>query len=248
MGTRLLLISTLFISTFQWASAQNQAEEEAIMKVIRIETESFLKRDSVNWKDQFIQNDKTLRVYSGFTFFQNNVGWINFAPLMLTWIKENPQPSRYTDLQLKNQIITVSDNLAWVAYDQSISIPGVDSIAPSGSREFRTLVKENDRWKITSLITIDTATHIRTTPQIMEYIFNDLGYRYLEDDKIEEAVEVFKLNVKLYPTAWNTYDSLGEAYAKAGNKDLAIENYKRSIELNPENEHGKDMLAKLNGM
>lgn len=245
MGARLFLISTLFISTFQWASAQNQAEESAIMKVIQLETESFLNRDSIIWMDQFLKNDDIVGIYSGFAYFINKVGWSNFAPTMITYIKENPNPSRYTDIQHNNQIINISENLAWVAFDQALSIPGIDSIAPTGSREFRTLVKDNDRWKITSIITIDTASHINTSPQTMEYIFNDLGYRYLEDDRIEEAVEVFKLNVKLNPTAWNTYDSLGEAYAKAGNKELAIENYRKSIELNPDNKIGKEMLNKL---
>lgn len=79
----------------------------------------------------------------------------------------------------------------------------------------------------------------------MEDFFNYLGYRYLGDDMIDKALEVFKLNVKLYPNAWNPYDSLGEAYAIAGNKDLAIENYKKSIELNPDNDHGKEMIKKL---
>ena len=53
------------------------------------------------------------------------------------------------------------------------------------------------------------------------------------------------VNVKLYPEAWNTYDSLGEAYAIKGNKELAIKNYEKSMELNPNNEFGKLALAKL---
>lgn len=245
MGARLFLISTLFISIFQWASAQNQGEEGAIMKVIRLETESFLNRDSVTWMDQYIQNEKTSRMYTGLAFYQNNVGWTNFAPFMLDWIKTNPKPSRYSEIQHNNPIINISENLAWVAYNQVLSIPGIDSNSPIGTREFRTLIKENEKWKISSIITIDTASHVNTDPQRMEDMFNYLGYMYLEDDKIDKAVEVFKLNVKLYPTAWNTYDSLGEAYAKAGNKELAIENYKKSIELNPDNEIGKEMLKKL---
>ena len=58
----------------------------------------------------------------------------------------------------------------------------------------------------------------------------------LRDDKTNEAIEIFKLNV---------YDSLGEAYMKQGEKELAIENYQKSLELNPNNQNGKDMLKKL---
>ena len=56
---------------------------------------------------------------------------------------------------------------------------------------------------------------------------------------------MFKVNVHLYPQSWNAYDSLGEAYAAAGQKDLAIHNYERSLSLNPKNEAGTAALAKL---
>jgi tetratricopeptide (TPR) repeat protein len=67
----------------------------------------------------------------------------------------------------------------------------------------------------------------------------------LADKKINDAIEVFKLNIKLHPDSWNTYDSMGEAYAIAGNKALAIENYETSIKMNSKNESGKTALAKL---
>lgn len=48
-----------------------------------------------------------------------------------------------------------------------------------------------------------------------------------------------------YPKFWNAYDSLGEAYTKAGQEDSAIENYEKSIELNPQNQGGIEALKKL---
>jgi len=83
-----------------------------------------------------------------------------------------------------------------------------------------------------------------------EYIFseqlmNGLGYRLLGNDKISEAIEVFKVNVKEHPESFNVYDSLGEAYMKNGDDELAVENYQKSIELNPGNENGKKMLEKI---
>jgi tetratricopeptide (TPR) repeat protein len=80
---------------------------------------------------------------------------------------------------------------------------------------------------------------------VSEEEINTLGYMLLRDDKTEEAIEIFKLNVSEHPKAWNVYDSLGEAYMKQGEKELAIENYQKSLELNPNNENGKDMLKKL---
>jgi tetratricopeptide (TPR) repeat protein len=74
---------------------------------------------------------------------------------------------------------------------------------------------------------------------------NNLGYKYLSEDKKTEAIEIFKLNAEEYPESWNVFDSLGEAYMKNGDKKLAIKSYKKSIKLNPENTDGEEMLAKL---
>ncbi|HKD58923.1 MAG TPA: tetratricopeptide repeat protein [Terracidiphilus sp.] len=74
---------------------------------------------------------------------------------------------------------------------------------------------------------------------------NDWGYGLLTGKHPQEAMTIFKLNVSLYPDSGNVYDSLGEAYMKSGQKDLAIENYKKSLEKNPNNENAKDKLKEL---
>jgi tetratricopeptide (TPR) repeat protein len=79
----------------------------------------------------------------------------------------------------------------------------------------------------------------------LEQILNGLGYRFLREDRIPDAIQVFELNTQLYPESSNTYDSLGEAYMENGDIQLAIQNYERSVLLNPDNENGKDMLKKL---
>ena len=74
---------------------------------------------------------------------------------------------------------------------------------------------------------------------------NLLGYLSLQNGKTEEAIELFKLNVLAYPGSSNVYDSLGEAYMKAGKNELAIKNYQKSLELNPDNTNAVQMLQKL---
>ena len=89
-------------------------------------------------------------------------------------------------------------------------------------------------------------------PRKLEYYLaenemNVLGYEYLQVGKIPEAIAVFTLNVNAFPQSYNVYDSLGEAYAAAGNKELAIKNYEKSVELNPKSESGIEALKKLRG-
>ncbi len=74
---------------------------------------------------------------------------------------------------------------------------------------------------------------------------NRLGYQLLQAKKHNEAVEIFKLNVAEYPQGFNTYDSLGEAYMVSGNTELAVQNYKKSLELNPKNTGATEMLKRL---
>lgn len=62
---------------------------------------------------------------------------------------------------------------------------------------------------------------------------------------MKEAIEVFKLNVEAFPQSFNAYDSLGEAFAAAGEQELAVKNYEKSLELNPKSQSGIDALKKL---
>jgi len=81
------------------------------------------------------------------------------------------------------------------------------------------------------------------TDQIAERVVNHMGYWLLGQDRIDEAIQLFELNVELYPQAWNVYDSLGEAQLEAGLRHDGLANYRRSLELNPENGHARNILA-----
>ena len=75
---------------------------------------------------------------------------------------------------------------------------------------------------------------------------NDWAYRLMNGGgKPKAALEIFKLNVFLYPNSANVYDSVAEAYAVNGNRELAIKNYKRSLELDPKNTNAAQQLKKF---
>jgi CubicO group peptidase (beta-lactamase class C family) len=80
---------------------------------------------------------------------------------------------------------------------------------------------------------------------IAEGTINQAGYSLIGTRKVADAILVFEKNVALHPGSWNAYDSLGEAYMKNGDKDLAVKNYRKSVELNPANENGLAALKKL---
>ncbi|HSA95856.1 MAG TPA: alpha/beta hydrolase-fold protein [Acidobacteriota bacterium] len=75
--------------------------------------------------------------------------------------------------------------------------------------------------------------------------FNALGYRLLRQERVDQAVFVFELNVRRYPDSWNAHDSLGEAYVEAGRTRDAIRSFERSLRLNPGNANAKKRLEAL---
>jgi uncharacterized protein len=68
-----------------------------------------------------------------------------------------------------------------------------------------------------------------------EALINQIGYQHLGAGDVEGAVAVFKTNVERYPKSANVYDSLAEAYERAGKLELARPNYERAAQLGQEN-------------
>ncbi|WP_428656427.1 serine hydrolase [Runella sp.] len=74
---------------------------------------------------------------------------------------------------------------------------------------------------------------------------NQLGYYLMNSKRLDDALRVFELNVRLFPESANVYDSLGEAYLNKGNKERALANYKKSLELDPKNNGAKEAIEQL---
>ncbi|UKT64516.1 tetratricopeptide repeat protein [Pedobacter mucosus] len=244
MKNAIFLIVTLLCFSVQFASSQTP-EEKKLIDVIRLETESFRKGDTTTWKTLFVHDDKLSLGYTMNGYTINLMGWESILKDMALRISYRTGPSKYTILKQHNYNIRLSDQMASMIYDQEVAAPAKDSLPSGFTREFRTLVKEDGKWKITSLQTLDTLSFTSTKPVYVENVLNAMGYSFVNEKKWDQAIAIFKFNVSMFPKAWNTYDSLGEAYAKSGNKALAIENYNKSVELNPKNDNGIKVLKEL---
>jgi cyclase len=98
-------------------------------------------------------------------------------------------------------------------------------------------VEEHDRLKATQADAYDFG----------EAQLNMLGYQLLFRQRIDDAAEIFKLNVREYPEAFNAYDSYGEVLLIKGDTAQAIINYEKSLELNSENANAAQVLERLRG-
>lgn len=75
-----------------------------------------------------------------------------------------------------------------------------------------------------------------------ENSLNNYGYFLMGNNRDKDALKIFKLNTKFYPQAFNPFDSLGECYLKMGKEKKGIKAYKKSLELNSENQGARAII------
>lgn len=121
----------------------------------------------------------------------------------------------------------------------------------------------DDRKSIVQALSVTIATrgvdaavgqyrHLKATKPTVwnfdENQLNSLGYQLLRANKYSEAIRVFQLNVEAYPQSSNVYDSLAEAYLRDRDEGRAAANYRRALELDPNNRNAVEALRKLGAL
>lgn len=81
----------------------------------------------------------------------------------------------------------------------------------------------------------------------MENALSTLSYYLLGEKRRKDAIEIFKLNVEMFPKSASLCDSLGEMYLAVGDKDSALASYKKSVEIDPTNANALRILNELEG-
>ena len=128
-----------------------------------------------------------------------------------------------TDLILKGELNLPKPTIAEFIYS-AINEKGIDYTGEN----FKSIMSEN-------------GYEIRN-----EKLLNQTGYRFLKSGLTDESIMIFKKNAEMFPDVANCYDSLGEAYLLKGDKVNAAANFKKVLEIDPENENAKNILNKLN--
>jgi imidazolonepropionase-like amidohydrolase len=128
--------------------------------------------------------------------------------------------------------------------DEMLSAAEVEAARLPISRVLAATIKEKD---VASAV---QQYHDLKSTQPAKYDFDaddllGLGYRLLGAKRIADAIEIFKLTVEVAPDYYNAYDSLAEAYMDHGDKELAIKNYRRSLDLDPDNANATQKLKQL---
>jgi len=220
----------------------SSAQDEDIKQVIIKEADSYFKRDAAAWKSVWLQDPNTSRSFVSTYGYYYTAGWDSLSARQLRNFASDPDP---VSVEIKRDSFSIrkEGKIAIVDFIQTIkflkSQPPFDE---SARREHRVMVKSNGQWKIANQISTETLLYQRPTGELT---LNNAGYAFLLGGKVDESIQIFELNTKFFPESFNVWDSLAEAYAKAGKKDLAIQYYEKSVQINPKSESGIKALADL---
>ena len=132
----------------------------------------------------------------------------------------------------------------WGTWNTGVTLWEGCSMQPSIANKLKQIIDEKGIEDIAATY----ATIKKEQPgkyNFAENQLNNLGYFYLGRKELEKAIAIFKINVDAFPDAYNVYDSYGEALLSQGDREEAIEYYTKSVELNPGNGNGVDVLKGL---
>ncbi len=117
----------------------------------------------------------------------------------------------------------------------------------AGIEQYNSMLKGKE--KITAIAekyeTICKEYNVDANTIFNEQVLSQLGRKFLNENKIKEAIEIFKLNAKIHPKSWAVFECLGESYVKEGNRELAIKYYQQSLKINIQNKDIANILREL---
>ena len=218
------------------------AQDDDIKQVVIKQADAYFKKDAEAWKSMWLKDPNVSRSFVSTFAYSYAAGWDSVTTRQLREFKQNPKPD---SVQIKRDSFSIrkEGKIAIADFVQSIKYlnnqPPFDQYV---TREHRVMVKENGQWKIANSMTTETSMYQKPTGELT---LNNAGYFFLYGGKVDEAIQIFELNTKFFPESFNVWDSLAEAYAKAGKKDLAIQYYEKSVKMNPLSESGKKALEDL---
>jgi tetratricopeptide (TPR) repeat protein len=226
----------------------SQNADDAVKKTLQAEIDAIVAKNAENWKKTWMHSPDVQSTFISRFGYSVRKGWDSVAAGLERDLK-NPNSMNFAKIQLNNVTVHSNGNVAWAESDAVVTPKDMQpTIFPYNGEEnfhnYDVLQKDGKDWKIVSKIITNTGS-FKNDEHSGEVEINAIAYGLMANKKLEQAIEVFKLNTRLYPESFNTWDSLGEAYAAAGKKTEAIENYEKSLKLNPNSESGKAALAKL---
>lgn len=230
---------TLITGTSCQKKVDIEKEKEAILNVLNEEGNAFAAKDMERVFATHVQDSLATRLEQTYNSYQIFKGWNEIKKMYEGYnasMMEDTVTANFRNLK-ENVIMKVTGTSAWVICDNIWKYEANGKPYESSNTQIAFFEKDNIGWKF--------AFNAFISKPEAEAIINQLGYTLLYEGQIKAAIIIFKVNVDEYPLSAAVYDSYAEALMKDGQNDLAIKNYKRSIELDSTNINAKEQIKIL---
>jgi tetratricopeptide (TPR) repeat protein len=215
------------------------AEKQKIIDVITGEVDAWYKKDREKWAGAIVQTNEVLLTSAspqGYYFVQRFDSLVAPREKYFT-TPADPNVERISKTDFK---VNIKGTIAIV----DLTLRGQDFSGPFTGDQTILMEKQGKSWKILRQSSVIKSMY-EVNDKNIEAGLNTQGYHLMQLKKFDEAIKVFALNAELFPTAWNTWDSLADAYMRKGEKQIAIGFFKKSLVLNPKNGYAKRMVEEM---
>ncbi|MFK7953149.1 MAG: serine hydrolase [Ekhidna sp.] len=171
-------------------------------------------------------------------FVVHHSGGINGFTSLITRFTKDDHFIVLTANTATDMLEEITNSIALILYDQPVMAP-----KKSFAREISTWMNEKKPKEVLKLYRKNAnGTEFRP---LNEFEMNQLGYDYLGSGQMQQALTIFQINIEAFPSSFNVYDSYAEALLMSGNMKESIKNYQKSLEINPDNRNGIQMLKRM---
>lgn len=237
------LCALLFLGVSLPVLSQSQdAEKQKIIDVITGEVDAWYAKDRAKWIAAIVPSDEIMLTHTSQEGYYRVHGFDSLVAPREKYFTTpvDPNVKRISKSDFK---VNIKGSIAIV--DLTFKANGI--FGPMVGDQTILMEKQGKSWRILRQNTVVKSTYQLNEANI-ESGLNTQGLHLLEMKKFDHAIKVLALNTELFPNSWNTWDSLAEAYMQKGESHIAMGFFKKSIQLNPENNYAKQMVEKLAGL
>lgn len=239
INLRILGLFLFAVLSLPIVTLSQDAEKQKIINVITGELDAWFAKDRAKWTDAIVHSNDMMLTTASQGGYERIHGFDSLVAPREQYFTTPVDPNviRIAKTDFK---VNIKGPIAIV----DLTVRGDKFPVPFYGDQIILMEKQGKSWKILRQHTVMKSTY-KTNEKNIESGINTQGYKLLELKKIDEAIKVFTLNTQLFPNSGNAWDSLAEAYMQKGEFNIATGFYKKSIELNPDNNYAKEMIEKM---
>jgi len=237
-----LIVSIIFVFGLLFTSVYAGDEKKAISTTFDKEVKAFLDKDYDTWAGYWVHEPYVSQTIVRAGSLNYTKSWDSLSAAVKESIKSGDSDN--LKIEKGNYDIHVTGDMALVFAKEKVTTNYMGKERIFDQVSTNVLKKVDGNWKFISMDIINSSS-FENNDFNTEMQINMTGYKLLTTNQVDKAIQVFELNTKLFPEAFNTWDSLAEAYMVKGDREKATKYYQKSMMLNSKNDNAQKMIDKM---